>query len=56
MQKWKLVGIAGLIGVAGVAGGAVAARRRRSWNEVDTDELRALLHARLAQSSPDQTT
>lgn len=51
MEKWKLLGIAGLVGVAGVAGGTVVARRRREWNDVDPDELRERLHARLAESS-----
>ncbi|MDW3179293.1 MAG: hypothetical protein R8J94_17995 [Acidimicrobiia bacterium] len=49
MDKWKWLGIAGLLGVAGVAGGAAVARRRRSWTEVDSDELRERLHARLAE-------
>lgn len=51
MDKWKLLGLAGLIGVAGVAGTTVIARRRRSWDEVEPDDLRNRLHARLAEGS-----
>ena len=43
---WKLIGVAGLAGVA--ASGVVVARRRRSHQEFDPDELRSRLHRRLA--------
>jgi len=46
-RTWKLLGIAGLAGVT--ATGVVVARRRRSQAEYDPDELRAKLHARLAE-------
>ena len=46
---WKYVGLAGLAGVA--ATGVVVARRRRAHREnMDPDELRARLHARLAEA------
>lgn len=45
---WKVLGLAGLAGVAATAG-VVAARKRRSWPELDPDELRAKLHERLEQ-------
>ncbi len=44
---WKLIGVAGLAGVA--ASGVVIARRRRSHEELDPDELRDRLHRRLAE-------
>jgi hypothetical protein len=44
---WKLIGVAGLAGVA--ASGVVIARRRRSHQELDPDELRDRLHRRLAE-------
>jgi hypothetical protein len=46
-RTWKLLGIAGLAGVT--ATGVVVARRRRAQGEYDPDELRAKLHARLAE-------
>ena len=46
-RTWKLLGIASLAGVT--ATGVVVARRRRSQREYDSDELRARLHARLAE-------
>ncbi len=46
-RTWKLLGIAGLAGVT--ATGVVVARRHRAQQEYDPDELRAKLHARLAQ-------
>jgi hypothetical protein len=45
---WKLIGLAGLAGVA--ASGVVVARRRRSHQEIDPDELRRRLHRRLAEA------
>jgi len=44
---WKYVGLAGIAGVA--ATGAVVARRRRSQQDYDPDELRERLHERLAE-------
>jgi hypothetical protein len=46
-RTWKLLGIAGLAGVT--ATGVVVARRKRAQQEYDPDELRAKLHARLAE-------
>ena len=46
-RTWKLLGIAGVAGVT--ATGVVVARRRRTHQEYDPDELRAKLHARLAE-------
>ena len=48
-RTWKLLGIAGLAGVT--ATGVVVARRNRAQQEYDPDELRAKLHARLAEVS-----
>lgn len=47
---WKLIGLAGLAGVA--ATGVMIARRRRAQRDYDPDELRARLHRRLAEVSP----
>jgi hypothetical protein len=47
---WKLIGVAGLAGVA--ATGVVVARRRREHEDLEPDELRARLHARLAEAEP----
>ena len=49
MRAWKLMGLAGLTGVATTAV-VVALRKRRTWPDRDPAELRALLHARLAES------
>jgi len=46
-RTWKLLGVAGLAGVT--ATGVVVARRRRAQTEYHPDELRAKLHARLAE-------
>ena len=46
-RTWKLLGIAGVAGVT--ATGVVVARRRRAHHEYDPAELRAKLHARLAE-------
>ena len=46
----KYVGLAGLAGVA-ATGVVVARRRRAAREEVDPDELRARLHARLAEAA-----
>jgi hypothetical protein len=48
VKLWKILGLAGLAGVA--ATGFVVVRRRRSYREVDTGELRDHLHARLAEA------
>ena len=54
-RTWKLLGIAGVAGVT--ATGVVVARRRRAQQEYDPDELRAKLHARLAEvPRPDDPT
>lgn len=50
-RTWKLLGIAGVAGVT--ATGVVVARRRRAQQEYDPDELRARLHARLAEVPPE---
>lgn len=47
---WKLIGLAGLAGVA--ATGVVIARRRRAQSDITPGELRARLHQRLADVSP----
>ncbi len=44
---WKVVGLAGVAGVA--ATGVVVARKRRTQVEVEPDELRERLRARLAE-------
>jgi hypothetical protein len=46
---WKLIGLAGLAGVA-ATGAVVVARRRRAQRDYAPDELRAKLHARLAEA------
>jgi hypothetical protein len=48
MRVWKVLGLATLAGV--VAAGVAAERRRRTYRSYDTDELRARLHARLAEA------
>lgn len=53
--RWaKILGVAGVVAVLGAAGtaGAVAYRRnrRREWVELEPDELRSRLHARLADT------
>jgi len=44
---WKLLGLAGFAGVA--ATGVIVARKRRSHVELEPDELRERLRARLAE-------
>ncbi len=44
---WKLLGVAGVAGVA--ATGVVVARRRRAHAQIEPDEIRERLHARLAE-------
>jgi oligo-1,6-glucosidase len=46
---WKLLGVAGVAGVA--ATGVVVARRRRAHEQIEPDEIRERLHARLADVS-----
>jgi hypothetical protein len=45
-RTWKLLGVAGL---AGVTATGVVVARRRAQQDYDPDELRAKLHARLAE-------
>jgi hypothetical protein len=55
MRLWKIVGLAGIVGAtaAGVTVGARAVKRqRRMYREVDPDELRTRLHARLEAAGP----
>ena len=47
---WKLLGLAGVAGVA--ATGVVVVRRRRQHAELEPDELRDRLRARLAEVRP----
>ena len=46
---WKLLGMAGLVGVA--ASGVVLARAERQRRAYTPEEIRARLHARLAEAS-----
>ena len=52
-MRWaKLLGVAGVIAVLGVTGVVVYQRRqRREYRELPPDELRARLHARLADAT-----
>ena len=50
-MRWKLLGLAGIAGVA--ATGVVIARRRRAQADLDPDELRERLRARLAEVRQD---
>jgi hypothetical protein len=52
VNGWKLLGLAGLAGVATATG--VILSRRRTWNEVEPDELRSRLHERLQNSATNQ--
>jgi hypothetical protein len=45
---WKWVGMAGVAGV--VAGGVLVARDQRRRNSYTSDDIRARLHQRLAES------
>jgi hypothetical protein len=45
--RWKLLGLAGVAGVA--ATGVVVARKRRAHVDLEPDELRERLRARLAE-------
>ena len=48
MKAWKWVGLAGIAGVAAV--GVVAVRKRRAWDEADSDHIKAQLHERLEKT------
>ena len=49
MRWWKVLGLAGFAGVA--ASGVVIARAERRRRSYTPDEIRARLHARLAEAS-----
>ncbi len=49
MRWWKVLGLAGFAGVA--ATGVVIARAERRRRSYTPDEIRARLHARLAEAS-----
>ncbi len=53
MRAWKWIGLAGIVGVAaaGAVVGVRAQRKRRAFDDLDPDELRDRLHARLAAAS-----
>ncbi len=51
MRIWKLIGLAGLAGVATT--GALVARAERRRRAYTPDEIRARLHARVADPSND---
>ena len=51
MRVWKILGMAAAVGV--LAAGVAATRKRRTYRSLDTDELRARLHQRLAEARPD---
>jgi hypothetical protein len=50
MRWWKLLGLAGFVGVA--ATGVVIVRAERRRRAYTPEEIRARLHARLAEASP----
>ena len=52
MRWWKVAGLAGFVGIA--ATGAVLVRAERRRRAYTPDEIRARLHARLAESAPDR--
>jgi hypothetical protein len=47
---WKVLGLAGIAGV--VAAGVVVARSERRRRAYSADDVRARLHARLAEAAP----
>ena len=49
MNLWKVLGLAGLAGVT--AGGVIIAREQRRRTQLAPEEVRARLHARLAQAT-----
>jgi hypothetical protein len=50
MRWWKVLGLASFVGVA--ATGAVMARAERRRRAYTPEEIRARLHARLAEANP----
>jgi hypothetical protein len=50
MRWWKVLGLAGLAGV--VATGVVVARAERKRRAYTPEEIKARLHARLAEAQP----
>ena len=52
MRWWKVAGLAGLAGVA--ATGAVLTRSERRRRAYSPDEIRAKLHARVAEGTADR--
>ncbi|MEQ4208984.1 hypothetical protein ABN028_21450 [Actinopolymorpha sp. B17G11] len=50
MRWWKWLGLAGVVGVA--ATGAVIVRAERRRQAYTPEEIRARLHARLAEATP----
>jgi hypothetical protein len=53
MRWWKVVGLAGLAGVA--ATGVVIARAERRRRAYTPEEIRARLHARLAETATERS-
>lgn len=51
MNLWKVLGLAGLAGVA--TAGVIIAREQRQRAQLEPEEIRARLHQRLAEVSPD---
>lgn len=51
MNLWKVLGLAGLAGVA--TAGVIIAREQRQREQLEPEEIRARLHQRLAEVSPD---
>jgi hypothetical protein len=49
---WKVLGLAGVAGVA--ATGVVVARKRRTHNDYDPNELRERLHERLGEVADEE--
>jgi hypothetical protein len=49
MRWWKIAGLAGFVGIA--ATGAVLTRSERRRRAYTPDEIRARLHARVAESA-----
>ncbi len=50
VRWWKVMGLAGIVGVA--ATGVVIVRGERQRRSYTPDEVRARLHARLAEATP----
>jgi hypothetical protein len=49
VRWWKVIGLAAFVGIA--AGGAVIAQAERQRRAYTPEEIRARLHARLAEAS-----